>query len=113
MATLQIYQFPCLSDNFGVLIHDPEAGITASIDAPEADKVAAALNEKGWRLTHILTTHHHGDHTGGNARLKAATGCRIIGPRKEAAKVPGIVEEVGEGDTVQLGAHQVQVLDTP
>ena len=89
MATLQIYQFPCLSDNFGVLIHDPEAGLTASIDAPEADKVTAALNEKGWKLTHVLTTHHHADHTGGNAALKAATGCRIIGPRKEAGKVPG------------------------
>jgi hydroxyacylglutathione hydrolase len=113
MATLQIYQFPCLSDNFGVLIHDPEANLTASIDAPEADKVTAALAEKGWKLTHILTTHHHADHTGGNAQLKAATGCRIIGPRNEAAKVPGIDEKVGEGDTVQFGGHRVEVLDTP
>jgi hydroxyacylglutathione hydrolase len=113
MATLQIYQFPCLSDNFGVLIHDPEAGLTASIDAPEADKVTAALKEKGWKLTHILTTHHHGDHTDGNAALKAATGCRIIGPRNEAAKVPGIDETVGEGDTFAFGSHEVRVLDTP
>ena len=113
MATLQIYQFPCLSDNFGVLIHDPEAQLTASIDAPEADKVTAALQEKGWKLTHILTTHHHADHTGGNAQLKAATGCKIIGPRNEAAKVPGIDEKVGEGDTFPFGTHQVQVLDTP
>jgi hydroxyacylglutathione hydrolase len=113
MGALQIYQFPCLSDNFGVLIHDPEGRVTASIDAPEADKVSAALAEKGWKLTHILTTHHHADHTGGNARLKAETGCRIIGPRNEAAKIPGIDEEVGEGDTIQFGAHRVQVLDTP
>jgi hydroxyacylglutathione hydrolase len=113
MATLQIYQFPCLQDNFGVLIHDPEANVTASIDAPDAGKVLAALYEKGWRLTHILTTHHHGDHTGGNAELKAATGCRIIGPRSEATKIPGIDETVGEGDTVELGTHHVQVLDTP
>ena len=113
MATLQIYQFPCLSDNFGVLIHDPEAGLTASIDAPEADKVTAALKEKGWKLTHILNTHHHADHTDGNAALKAATGCRIIGPRNEAAKIPGIDETVGGGDTFAFGSHQVQVLDTP
>jgi hydroxyacylglutathione hydrolase len=113
MATLQIYQFPCLSDNFGVLIHDPEAGVTASIDAPEADKVTAALKEKGWRLTHILTTHHHADHTGGNAVLKAATGCRIVGPRNEAGKIPGIDETVGGGDTFAFGLHQVEVLDTP
>ncbi|HEY7552340.1 MAG TPA: hydroxyacylglutathione hydrolase [Hyphomicrobiaceae bacterium] len=113
MATLQIYQFPCLSDNFGVLIHDPEANVTASIDAPEADKVTAALAEKGWKLTHVLTTHHHADHTGGNAQLKAATSCRIVGPRNEAAKVPGIDEKVGEGDTVQFGGHRIEVLDTP
>src|SRR5262245_59454375 len=113
MGALQIYQFPCLSDNFGVLIHDPEGPVTASIDAPEADKVSAALAEKGWKLTHILTTHHHADHTGGNARLKAETGCRIIGPRNEAAKIPGIDEAVGEGDTIQLGSHRVQVLETP
>ena len=100
MATLQIYQFSCLSDNFGVLIHDPDTQVTASIDAPEAGKVAAALQEKGWKLTHILTTHHHADHTDGNAVLKAASGCRIIGPRNEAAKIPGIDETVGGGDAL-------------
>ncbi len=113
MAALQIYQFPCLSDNFGVLVHDPEAGLTASIDAPEADKVTAALKKTGWKLTHILTTHHHADHTGGNAVLKAATGCRIVGPRNEAARIPGIDETVGGGETFAFGSHQVQVLDTP
>jgi hydroxyacylglutathione hydrolase len=113
MAALQIYQFPCLSDNFGVLIHDPDAQVTASIDAPEADKVTAALQAKGWKLTHILTTHHHADHTGGNAQLKAATGCKIVGPRNEAAKVPGIDEKVGDGDAFAFGTHQIQVLDTP
>jgi hydroxyacylglutathione hydrolase len=113
MGALQIYQFPCLSDNFGVLIHDAEGQVTASIDAPEAGKVAEALAQKGWKLTHILSTHHHGDHTGGNARLKAETGCRIVGPRNEAAKIPGIDETVGEGDTIQFGSHQVRVIDTP
>jgi hydroxyacylglutathione hydrolase len=113
MATLDIHQFPCLSDNFGVLIHDSAANLTASIDAPDAKAVAAALKEKGWKLTHILTTHHHGDHTGGNAALKADTGCSIIGPRNEAAKIPGIDKQVGEGDTFTFGGHEVRVLDTP
>jgi hydroxyacylglutathione hydrolase len=113
MAALQIYQFPCLSDNYGVLIHDPDANVTASIDAPEASRVMAALADKGWRLTHVLTTHHHGDHTGGNVELKAATGCRIIGPRNEAAKVPGIDDKVGGGERFAFGTHQIEVLDTP
>jgi hydroxyacylglutathione hydrolase len=113
MAKLDIHQFPCLSDNYGVLIRDAEAGVTAAIDAPDANQVAAALKEKGWRLTHILTTHHHGDHTAGNLALKADTKCTIIGPRGEAAKVPGIDKQVGEGDTFKFGSFEVRVLDTP
>src|SRR6266851_2768185 len=60
----QTQLFLCLKDNFGVLLHDPESGATAAIDAPEAATVEAALRAKGWRLTDILVTHHHHDHTG-------------------------------------------------
>ena len=52
----QTYLFPCLSDNFGVLMHDPQTGVTASIDAPEAAPIEAALKKTGWRLTEILVT---------------------------------------------------------
>jgi hydroxyacylglutathione hydrolase len=113
MPKLEIHQFPCLSDNFGVLIRDAETGVVASIDAPDARAVATALAAQGWRLTHILTTHHHGDHTGGNLALKSQTSCTIFGPCAEAAKVPGIDTAVGEGDACQLGGHEVRVLDTP
>jgi hydroxyacylglutathione hydrolase len=113
MAQLEIHQFPCLSDNYGVLIRDADAGVVASIDAPDAAAVKAALAEKGWRLTHILTTHYHGDHTDGNLALKAETGCKIIGPRPEAARIPGIDEQVGEGDTFKFGNFEVRVFETP
>lgn len=113
MGKIEIHQFPCLDDNFGVLVHDADHDLTASIDAPDARAVLAALRDKGWRLTHIWTTHHHGDHTGGNAVLKAETGCTIIGPKAEAAKIPGIDKAVGEGDTFAFGTTQVHVLDTP
>ncbi len=113
MAKLEIHQFPCLGDNYGVLIRDAERDVTAAIDAPDAKAVAAALAAKGWRLTHILTTHHHADHTAGNLPLKADTGCTIVGPRGEAAKIPGIDKQVGDGDTFSFGAHEVRVFDTP
>jgi hydroxyacylglutathione hydrolase len=113
MPSLDIHQFPCLSDNFGVLIHDPETAVTASIDAPDAEQVAAALHEKGWRLTHILVTHHHADHTGGNLELKGETHCTIIGPRAEQARVPGLDQAVAEGDSLRFGGFDVRVLDTP
>ena len=108
MSPLEIHQFPCLSDNYGVLVHDPASGVTASIDAPDADAVRAALQSRGWRLTHILVTHHHHDHTAGIAPLKAETGARVIGPRDEAAKIAGLDERVGGGDRFQLGGAEVR-----
>ena len=113
MAALQIHQFLCRQDNFGVLIHDDASGETAAIDAPDAAPIRAALAEKGWRLTHIFTTHHHGDHTAGHAELKAETGCRILGPRKEAASIPGLDDAVAGGETFTFGGQSVEVLDTP
>ena len=113
MPKLEILQFACLTDNYGVLIHDAEAGLTASIDAPDAGEILDRLRAKGWRLTHLLITHHHGDHTGGNLQLKQATGCTIIGPAAEAERIPGIDETVAEGDTIAFGDFPVRVLETP
>ena len=80
--------FRCLSDNYGVLLHDPDTGATASIDAPEAAPVEEALTRTGWKLTDILVTHHHADHTGGIMALKNKYRCRVVAPEKEAKKIP-------------------------
>lgn len=113
MPQLQIEQFACLSDNYAVLIHDEDTGLTASIDAPDAEVILERLGARGWRLTHLLITHHHGDHTGGNLRLKEATGCVIIGPRAEADRIPGLDRGVAEGDTIEFGSYEIRVLETP
>lgn len=105
--------FPCLNDNYGFLVHDRDSGITAAVDTPEVGPILRALEQKGWKLTHILNTHHHGDHAGGNLKLKAQTGCTIVGPRADAARIPGIDVEVGDGDRFELGGIRVEVLDTP
>lgn len=111
--TLEIHQFPCLSDNFGVIIRDPQSGLVASIDAPEFTAVDNALAEKGWTLTHILTTHHHPDHVDGNLALKEKYGCTIIGPLKSKNQIPGIDETVSQGDTVQFGSLSASVYEAP
>ncbi len=110
---LDVHQFPCLSDNYGVLIHDAETGATASIDAPDAQCVERALAETGWKLTHILITHHHNDHTDGNLPLKAKWGCRIIGNKADAARIRGIDETVEPGDTYEFAGHAARIIDTP
>jgi hydroxyacylglutathione hydrolase len=113
MPALEIIQFPCWEDNYGVLIHDADAGVTASIDAPEEEAVRGALQKAGLKLTHIFTTHHHPDHVEGHKGLKNETGCKIYGSAIEAAQTPGIDTGVGDGDRLQFGAFEIRVLSTP
>lgn len=103
----------CLKDNFAVLVHDPATGATAAIDAPEAAPIADALSAAGWRLSDILVTHHHYDHTDGIKALKERYGARVVAPRDEAARIAGVDETVGEGDTVKVGTLGAQVIATP
>lgn len=111
--TAKTYLFPCLQDNYGVLLHDPASGATAAIDAPEAAAVEAALAKTGWKLTDILVTHHHNDHTAGIPDLKRKHHCRVVAPRAEAARIADVDETVGEGDTVKVGRLSGRVLETP
>lgn len=113
MRPLEIHQFPCLDDNYGYLVHDPGAKVTASIDSPDAAAILKALGERGWKLDYVLNTHHHADHAGGNLELKARTGCRIVGAGADAERLPGIDQRVADGDSFLLGEHRAQVLSTP
>jgi hydroxyacylglutathione hydrolase len=111
MLTIELV--PCLSDNYAYLLHDAATGATGIVDPSEAPPVLAALERHGWKLTHILNTHHHFDHTGGNIPLKEQTGATIIGPKADAARIPGIDTGVAEGDTVTFGSETAQILDIP
>ena len=111
--TAKIHQVTCLQDNFGVLLHDPETGATAAIDAPETAAVESALKSTGWKLTDILVTHHHSDHTDGIPDLKRKYGCRVVGPRAEANRIADLDETVAEGEVVKVGSLSAQVLETP
>lgn len=111
--TVEIEQFLIGSDNFGVLIHDPQTGATATIDAGEDAPITAALARRGWALTDILVTHHHGDHIAGLSALKAATGARVVAPKADAHRIPDIDLVVSEGDHVKVGAIGFVVIETP
>jgi hydroxyacylglutathione hydrolase len=110
---IEIEQFMCLSDNFGVLIHDRESGESALIDAPEEAPILAAIERTGWRPSTIFTTHHHTDHVQANLALKERFGLRIVGPKAEASKIPGIDEAVAEGSMLHFGGEPVRVIQTP
>ncbi len=107
-----IRQFITREDNFGLLVHDPQSGMTAAIDAPEETAIREALAVNGWRLTDIFVTHDHLDHVEGIPGLKATFACRVTAPRK-SKKVPLVDATVGEGDIVTLGSARARVMETP
>lgn len=111
--SLIVHMVPCLSDNYGFLLHEPQQGVTAAIDTPDADAIDAALQQQGWTLTHILNTHHHFDHAGGNEALKARWGCTVIGAANDAARIPGLDRGVRDGERFGFGAAEAQVLEVP
>ncbi|WP_077731201.1 hydroxyacylglutathione hydrolase [Methylocaldum sp. 14B] len=110
---LEILQIPVLKDNYVYLIHDSQTGETAAVDPAEADPVLEALAAYGWTLTHVLNTHHHGDHVGGNLALKRRTGCRIVGSERDLKRIPGIDIAVGETTVLKVGSSEARVLDVP
>jgi hydroxyacylglutathione hydrolase len=113
MAELEIRQLKALRDNYVYLLRDPETGATGAVDPSEAGPVFAALAETGWRLTHVLNTHHHPDHTGGNLALKEKTHCTIVGPRADRARIPGIDIDVADGEDYAFGKQVARVFDVP
>ena len=110
---LEIELVPCLKDNYAYLVHDPDQGLTAIVDPSEPDPVRKALAARGRKLTHILNTHHHFDHTGGNLPLKEAFGATVIGPAKDRDRIPGIDVGVDEESNWKFGTRDVRVLEIP
>jgi len=110
---LQIERIAVLADNYVWLAHEPRSGATAVVDPAVAGPVLARARDKGWKISHILNTHHHPDHVGGNLEIKAATGCTIVGPRPDKARIPGIDVEVGDGESYKLGEARAQVMFVP
>ncbi len=106
-----VHQLAALADNYIYLI-DTGAAL-ACVDPAEAAPVISACAELARPLTHILNTHHHWDHTGGNLELKTRFGCTIVGAAHDAARIPGIDKKISEGDDLQLDKQHVSVLDIP
>jgi len=109
---MEIVAVPVLTDNYVWLIHNPATGETAALDPSVAQPVRNALAIKGWRLTQVLNTHWHPDHTGGNEDIQAATGATITAPA-EAERVSKVDRVVAEGDRVTIAGAEAVVWDIP
>ena len=113
MSKLQIHQIPVLQDNFVYLMREPVSGAVGVVDPPVAGPVLDLAQRLGWKITHILNTHHHGDHVGGNMEIKEATGCTIVGPGHDPDRIPGMDVPVKDGETYNFGNAAAKVFFVP
>lgn len=103
-----VHRIPAFTDNY-IWLFEYAAGKVAVVDPADAAPVLEFAASRNLTITHILNTHWHPDHVGGNMAIKNATRCTIIGPRREQAKIPGIDTATDEGEELQLGTHTGQV----
>ena len=108
---LDIVTVPCLTDNYAFLVHSPQTGQTALVDAPEAAPIRQMLAERDWTLSHILITHHHSDHIDAVDPLREDSGAHVIGAKADTERLPKLDTAVEEGDSFEFAGHDVQVID--
>ncbi len=110
---LQIERIPTFSDNYTYLVICEETREAAVIDAPEAEPVIRRVEQTGAKVTKILSTHHHLDHSAANPDLADRFGAPVYAHVSDAERVPGFSEGVDEGDTVTVGNETARVLYIP
>lgn len=110
---LEIVQVPLLHDNYAYLLREPKSGLVGVVDPSVAGGPLKAAENRGWAISHVLNTHHHWDHTGGNLEIKRETGCIIVGPSYDRDRVPGIDVEVSEGEPFRFGETFAEIIFIP
>ena len=110
---LEIVQVPLLTDNYAYLLREPKSGLVGIVDPSVAAGPLKAAEDRGWAISHVLNTHHHWDHTGGNLEIKSATGCTVVGPSYDADRIPGIDQEVSEDAPFKFGATEAEIIFIP
>lgn len=108
---LELVILPCLADNYAYLVRDPSTDTIFVVDVPEAAPVLNALGARGWKLSHILITHHHDDHIAGVEALAQATGAHVIGAEADAHRLPPLDVMVTPGQTLPIGMQKLSVID--
>ena len=100
--------------NFNYLIVCPESGEALAIDPLDHAKCLERAKQNGWTITHIVNTHEHFDHIGGNAQVAAATGAKILAHANAKDTIPDLDQGLSAGDVIRIGKTvELEALDTP
>lgn len=108
---IEVIQFPCLSDNYGYLIHNSETNYTISIDSPDGDEIIAQAKKNKLKINAVWNTHHHFDHVGGNDKIRAEFNAKIIAPKEVKDRGHYVDEIIDENSIISLGGIEPQIID--
>lgn len=109
---MKVHILPILDDNYSYILEN-ENGDVAVIDPGEAAPIIDWLEQNNKRLTHIINTHHHGDHIAGNKELQEKYSAILAAPKADMHRIPGVDIELEEGTTFTFGGEEAQIIDTP
>jgi hydroxyacylglutathione hydrolase len=110
---LHVERIPTFGDNYTYLLVCEESREAAIVDAPEFEPVVRRVDESGVQVTHILSTHHHPDHSMANPQLAERYSAPVLGHRSDDGRLPGLTQGLEEGDTVSVGRLTARVLFIP
>ena len=110
---MRIHQLPLLRDNYGYLLVCEKTNQAAIIDPSEAEPVRQRVDQEKVRLTTILNTHHHRDHTGGNEELLASGKLEVYGHESDQGRIPGLTRGFKDGEELHIGEIRGEVLFIP
>ncbi|MDP3639410.1 MAG: hydroxyacylglutathione hydrolase [Azonexus sp.] len=105
----KISPIPAFKDNYIWLLTLGSRAFV--VDPGDAAPVLARLEADGLRLEGILITHHHADHQGGVAELKARYQPVIFAPAKES--ITGTTHALSGGECIEVLGQMVQVIAVP
>jgi hydroxyacylglutathione hydrolase len=110
---LHVERIPTFGDNYTYLLVCEETREAAIVDAPEFEPVVRRVEASGARVTHVLSTHHHPDHSMANPELAERYGAPVLGHQSDDGRLPGLTQGLEEGDTVSVGRQTARVLFIP
>jgi glyoxylase-like metal-dependent hydrolase (beta-lactamase superfamily II) len=101
-------------DNFTYIVGCEQTRKAMVIDpGSDVDRILAEAENRGLTITLIVNTHGHGDHTAGNAALKARTGATVVIHAEDAGGATQADVLLDEETALKVGTLSFEVIHTP
>jgi len=112
--TMKVVPVPVRSDNYAYLLIDEETKEAAAVDIFDVAKVQAQAELENVKITALLTTHHHQDHSGGNREFANQAQYHDAKVYGGSHRIPALTNLVSDESTITIGKNvRVKCIATP